>query len=139
MSRLFRTLCVSLFVALVAVLSLHGVQDGQHQLAHAAEWPTASAAHDDHDRDPAQITTDTIVDRIDQAESNDDDGGAGRPTGHHHHGGGDTHTAIPALGRDFAPLVAANALLIQPAVDGSRPGRTEDGPEHPPKRMRTIL
>lgn len=148
MPRLFRTLCVSLCVALVAALSLHGVQEGQHQLAHASEWPVVAIHHDDHadvvDVDHGSlhvhVAPDTPVDDpLDQTENTDGDGDAGHPAGHHHHSGGDTHTAIPVLDRGLSPLVAMSALLLQPAVDGARPDHDGDGPEYPPRRTRTII
>ena len=74
-----------------------------------------------------------------QADSSNGDGDAGRPTSHHHHSSGDNHTAIPVLDRDLNPLIAINAALLQPAVDGARPAHDGDGPEYPPKRTRTII
>ncbi|WGM47190.1 hypothetical protein KOAAANKH_02065 [Brevundimonas sp. NIBR10] len=148
MPRLFRTLCVSLCAALVAVLCLHGVQDGQHQIAHASDWQTAAITEGDHAEgvmsDHGSHVIDVYLeapvdDALDQTENTDGDGNAGRPSNHHHHSGGDNHTAIPVLGRDVSPLIATSAMVLQPAVDGARPGRTGDGPEYPPKRLQTII
>ena len=147
MSRPFRTLCVSLCAALVAVLSLHGVQEGRHQLAHASDWPAVAIDHDDHadvvDVDHGSLHVHVapdapVDDSLDQAENTESDGDAGRPAGHHHHSGGDSHTAIPVLNRGLSPLVARNAVLLQPAADGARPAHGDDGPEYPPRRTRTI-
>ena len=74
-----------------------------------------------------------------EAEDGEDEGEAGRPASHHHHTSGDSHTAIPILNRDLSPLVAMNAVLIQPAGDGARPAHDGDGPEYPPRRTRTII
>ena len=146
--RLFRTLCVSLCAALVAVLSLHGVQEGRHEIAHASDWPAVAIAHDDHgavvDVDHGSLHVHVApdapaADSMDEAENTDGEGDAGRPASHHHHSSGDNHTAIPVLDRDVSPRVAVNALLLQPAVDGARPGHDGDGPEYPPRRLRTII
>ncbi|CAN5390017.1 hypothetical protein BH09PSE1_BH09PSE1_02030 [soil metagenome] len=148
MSRLFRTLCVSLCAALVAVLSLHGVQEGRHQIAHASDWPAVMIEHNDHaeivDVDHGSphihVARDAPAENpLDQAEGADRDGDAGRPASHHHHSSGDNHTAIPLLNRDLSPLVGMNAMLLQPAVDGARPAHDNDGPEYPPRRTRTII
>ncbi len=148
MSRLFRTLCVSLCAALVAVLSLHGVQDSRHQIAHAADWPAMAIGHEDHAETVdiehgsphVQVAPEaTSYDPLDQAEKIEGDGGGGRPASHHHHSGSDAHTAIPILGRDLTPLVASDAVLFKPAVDDARPAHDNDGPEYPPRRMRTII
>lgn len=148
MSSLFRTLCVSLCAALLAVLSLHGVQEGRHQIAHASDWPAVSIHHDDHaevvDVDHGSLHVHVAPDApaddpLDQAENTNGDGDAGRPASHHHHSSGDTHTAIPVLDGDLSALVAMNAMLLQPAVDGARPAHDNDGPEYPPRRTRTII
>ncbi len=148
MSRLFRTICVSLCAALVATLSLHGVQEGRHQIAHASDWPAVAIGHGDHaeiaDVDHGSLHVHIAPDApaedpLDQAEDGEDEGEAGRPASHHHHTSGDSHTAIPILNRDLSPLVAMNAVLIQPAGDGARPAHDGDGPEYPPKRTRTII
>ena len=148
MSRLFRTLCVSLCAALVAVLSLHGIEEGRHQIAHVSDWPAVGIDHNDYveiaDVDHGALHIHVAPgapadDPLDQAEGSDGDGDAGRPASHHHHSSGDNHTAIPVLDRDLNPLVAINAALLQPAVDGARPAHDGDGPEYPPKRTRTII
>ena len=148
MSRLFRTLCVSLCAALVAVLSLHGVEDGRHQIAHVSDWPAVAIDHHDHveisDVDHGALHIHVAPgapadDPLAQADSSNGDGDAGRPTSHHHHSSGDNHTAIPVLDRDLNPLIAINAALLQPAVDGARPAHDGDGPDYPPTRTRTII
>ena len=148
MSRLFRTLCVSLCAAVVATLSLHGVQEGRHQIAHASDWPAVAIGHDDHEEIVdvdhgslhVHIAPDAPADDpLDRAEDPDNDGDAARPTSHHHHTSGDSHTPIPIVNRDLSPPVALNAVLIQPAVGSARPTHEGDGPEYPPRRTRTII
>ena len=147
MSRLLRTLCVSLCAALVAVLSLHGVQEGRHQIAHASDWPAVAIDHEDHaevvDVDHGSLHVHVAPhapadDPLDQADAMEADGDAGRPASHHHHSSGDNHTAIPVIDRELSLPVPTNAMLLQPAVGGARPDHDGDGPEYPPRRTRTI-
>lgn len=146
MSRLFRTLGVSLCAALLAVLSLHGIQEGRHQLGHTLDWPAVSidtghhadAVDIDHGALHVHVAPEASGSGLDLDENTDNDGNAGRPTGHHHSSGGD-HTAIPATGRDLSLLVAGRAVLLQPALDGAMPAHDADGPEYPPKRTRTVI
>ena len=148
LSRLFRTLCVTVCAALVAVLSLHGIQESRHQIAHASDWPAAAIEHEnhgeivdvDHGSPHVHFAPDAPADDpLNQADSDDDEGNAERPVGHHHHSGGDTHTAIPVLDRDLTSFMGMDAVLLQPAVDGARPAHDGDGPDYPPKRTRTVI
>ncbi len=145
--RLFRALCISLCVALVATLSLHGVQEGRHQIAHASNWPAVAIDHGahaevvdvDHGSAHIHVAPDASAeDPLDQAENTDGEGENGHPAGHHHTSG-DNHTAIPVIDRGLSPLVSMDASLLQPAGDDARPAHDDDGPEYPPRRTRTII
>ena len=145
MSRLFRTLCVSFCAALLAVLSLHGIEEGLHQLGHTSDWPAVSI--DQRDRAVVDVDHGALHVHVapaapggdlDLAENTDNDADPERPTGHHH-AGSDNHTAIPATGRDLSLLVARRAALLQPALDGTTPVHDSDGPDYPPKRTRTVI
>ena len=153
MSCPFRTLCACLCTALVVVLSLYGVQESRHRLAHAADGPTSAStdtlhAHDDVDLHEASYTADAPDgsdtpgdDRLANgaADGTDDDGSTGRPAGHHHHSGGDSHTAMPAFGRSIDFMHPSRAVMLKPAGDALLPSQTGDGPEYPPKQTRTVI
>jgi hypothetical protein len=138
MTPLARTLCTLFAVALLAVMNLHGVTQSQHAMAHAADWPPVALveAPDDHDHIGAHIH----VAPEDAPQSDDDrDGDGDRPVGHHHHGGGDGQAAIPVSSRALTETPRLVSTVVGPDTGPPLTGLTGDGPDYPPKRMRTIV
>jgi len=133
--HLFRQLCIGLCVAILAAMNLHGLSESQHTLGHAADWPAVALSEADDGHHAAHVhaapdeAPDTDTDR-------DSDGPI--PVGHHHHGG-DVHAAIPGAGRVLVTASASTAALQRPGADRALSNLVGDGPEHPPKRMRTVV
>lgn len=136
LNHALRHLCIGLCVALLAAMNLHGLSQAQHHFAHAADWPAVALIDSDHDHHAAHAhvapedVPDTDTDR-------NDDGPI--PVGHHHHGGGDVQAAIPASGRGLTETSTAASALWRPGTDPALSSLTGDGPEYPPKRMRTVV
>lgn len=136
MNHALRHICIGLCVALLAAMNLHGVSQSQHDFAHAADWPAVALTESDHDHHAAHVhvapeeVPDTDTDR-------DDDGPI--PVGHHHHGGGDVQAAMPSSGRALTDTSSVTSALRRPGPDPALSSHTGDGPEHPPKRARTVV
>lgn len=129
-------LCIGLCVAFLAALNLHGVSQSQHDFAHAADWPAVALIEADGDHHPAHVhiapdeVTDTDTDRA---------GDGPIPIGHHHHGGGDVQAALPSSSRVLTPTSSPTSALQRPGSDPTLSSLPGDGPEHPPKRIRTVV
>lgn len=141
MTSLARTVCTMFAVAVLAAMNLHGVTQSQHTMAHLADWPAVAfvGVSDDHDHHGAHmhVAPDHAPDTA--PESREEDGNEGRPVGHHHHGGGDSQTAIPVTARVWSAEPMLSVSRVPPGSGPLRPGLTMDGPEYPPKRMRTVV
>jgi hypothetical protein len=140
MTTLARTFCTLFAVAVLTAMNLHGVTQSQHTMAHIADWPAVALVEvaDDHDHHGSHIhvAPDHAPDTA--PESGEGDGNEGRPLGHHHHGGGDSQAAIPVLARPWSAGPTLGVSRIPPGSGPIRPGLTIDGPDYPPKRMRTV-
>ena len=138
MTSLARTFCTLFAVAILAAMNLHGVTQSLHTMAHAADWPAVALVEtvDDHDHHGAHIH----VAPDDAPDSEDDrDADGDRPVGHHHHGGGDSQAAIPVVNRALTETPRLVSTLVGPGSGPPLSGVTGDGPDYPPKRMRTIV
>lgn len=136
MPHVLRHLCIGLCVAVMAAMHLHGVSQSRHDFAHAADWPAVALIEADDEPHAAHVHV-----APDEAPDNDtdpdDDGPI--PVGHHHHGGADVQAAMPASGRVLTDTSSAASALRRPGPDPALSSHTGDGPEHPPKRMRTVV
>lgn len=136
LNRALRQICIGLCVALLAAMNLHGVSQVQHDFAHASDWPAVALIVSDPDRHAAHVhvapeeVPDTDTDR---------DGEGPIPVGHHHHGGADVQAAMPASGRGLTEASSTASALRPQGPDPALSSHTGDGPEHPPKRMRTVV
>jgi len=132
----FRHLCIGLSVAILAAMNLHGLSESQHTLGHAADWPAVALveADDDHHAAHVHVAPD---DAPDTDTDRDSDGPI--PVGHHHHSGGDVHAAMPGSGRVLIAVSPSTSALQRPGAEPALPSLAGDGPEHPPKRMRTVV
>lgn len=135
MPHAIRHFCIGLCVALLAAMNLHGVSQAQHAVDHAADWPAdvLVAAVDDHQTDHVHVVAAEIPDTGMDRTAED-----APPVGHHHHAGGDVQTALPAVDRGVTKPLSASALQW-PGSDPALAGLGPDGPEYPPKRMRTVV
>lgn len=136
MSHLIRHLCIGLCVAMLAALNLHGVVESQHAVGHSANWPVVALVegHGDHSTAHVHVVPDDATDAYQDREVDDPP-----PVGHHHHGGGDVHVAMPALSRDAPTALSLISALRWSGTDPAVAGLSPDGPEYPPKRMRTVV
>ena len=136
MPQPFRHLCIGLCVALLAAMSLHGLSRSQHDFAHAADWPAVALiqADDDHHAAHVHVAPDEVPDL-----DTDRDGDGPIPVGHHHHGGGDVQAAMPSSSRVLTETSPPASTLRRPGPDPALSSHTGDGPEYPPKRMRTVV
>jgi len=134
MTSLTRTLCMMFAVAILAATNLHGVTQSQHTLAHVADWPAVSliGTNDDHDHHGPHI-------HVAPDTESDSDFDGERPVGHHHHGGGDSQGALPTVSRSLTDTPRLVSALGEPGSGPPMSGLTGDGPEYPPKRMRTVV
>lgn len=137
MQHSIRSVCVFLCIALLAVTSIHGVSDTQHTVAHASDWPALALA--DHDGatgnqlDHIHVAADDLSEEAPTGEI-DGDG----PLGHSHHIGGDSHPALPGAEYPMNDGSSSNVARGH-GLDSALGDMTRDGPEHPPKRMRTVV
>lgn len=131
-----RHLCIGLCFAFLAALNLHGLSQTQHDFAHAADWPAVALieADDDHHAAHVHVAPDDIPDL-----DTDRDGDGPIPVGHHHHGGGDVHAAMLSSGRVLTETSPPAPALRRPGPDPALSSLAGDGPEYPPKRMRTAV
>lgn len=130
-----RNLCIGLCVALLAAMNLHGFSQSQHALGHTVAWPSGSMTVAAGDPLTAHVHG-APDERPDPGiERNADDAA---PVGHHHHAGGDVQAALPALDRSLTEP-SSTAALQWPGFDPALAGLGRDGPEHPPKRMRSVV
>ncbi len=142
MPRLFRTLCVSLCAALMAVMSLYGPSRTEHRIAHAADWPPVAAFGGtiDADHDPLHVHVPPEPPNETGAAGIDDpDGGDARTGGHHHASGGDSPNAVPETAHAVKAILRANGVRRWSAGDRTHTDHDGDGPEHPPKQTRTVV
>lgn len=136
MTHALRHLCIGLCVALLVAMNLHGLSQGQHQLAHAVDWPAVALGKLDHDHHAVHVHV--APDEVpDTGPDRDDDEPI--PVGHHHHGGGDIQAAMPASSRVLTISPSPASALRRPGPHPALSSHTGDGPEHPPKRMRTVV
>jgi hypothetical protein len=137
MTKLARTFCTLFAVVLLAALNLHGMTQSQHTMAHIADWPAVALVEvsDDHDHHGAHIH----VAPDETPDGGEGEGKDGRPVGHHHHGGGDSQAAIPVIARTWSAGPTLSVSRVPPGSVPIRRGLTIDGPEYPPKRMRTVV
>lgn len=136
MPHVIRHLCIGLCVAMLAALNLHGVVEARHAADHAVDWPavTLVAGLDYHGAAHLHVAADVAPD-TEQDRGVDD----ASPVGHHHHGGADVHGAMPAMTRDATSAPSLISALGSPESDPAIAGLAGDGPEYPPKRMRTVV
>lgn len=133
-----RSFCVFLCTALLAVTTLHGMMDAQHGMAHAADWPAVALVEvdtvADQIADHVHVAPDDQSD-IPPAEDVDNDG----PMGHGHQVGGDSHGALPGAEHPLDDSLRSRLAARTPGVDPALGDLNRDGPEYPPKRMRTVV
>ncbi len=136
MPHLIRRLCIGLAVAILAAMNLHGLSQSQHVFVHAGEGAAVALIEsgDDHPADHVHLAPDEGPDT-----DNERDGEGSMPFGHHHHGGGDGQAAMPSLGRVLTNSTSTASILGRPGPNTARSSHTGDGPDHPPKRMRTVV
>lgn len=117
-------------------MNLHGLSQSQHVVAHAADWPavTLVEADDDHHVVHVHLAPEQAPDT-----DTDRDADGAPPVGHHHHGGAEVHAAMPSLGRDLTSTPSTVSALRWPGADPALSSLAGDGPEYPPKRMRTVV
>ena len=142
MSRLFRTLCVSLCAALMAVTSLYGASQTGHRIAHASDWPPIASPGSgfDADHDPLHVhVAPEPATGTDTGGAEDPETGETRPAGHHHATTGDSPNAVPDTAHGVKSILRSASEQHGFAGDPSRPNHDGDGPEYPPKRMRTVV
>ena len=142
LSRLFRTLCVSFCAALLAVTSLYGASQTGHRVAHTFDWPPIASPGSafDADHDPLHVhVAPKPATGTDAAGGEDPDTSETRPTGHHHAATGDSPNAVPEAGNGVKAILRSTTGQHWSAGDPSRPNHDGDGPEYPPKRMRTVI
>jgi hypothetical protein len=133
-----RAICVFLCAALLAVTTLHGMTEARHGMAHAADWPAV-----------ALVEIDTVADQIgdhvhvapdDQpGDPSPEDVNNEGPVGHGHQVGGDSHGALPEAERPLDDSLRSRLAARTPGVDPAWGELNRDGPEYPPKRMRTVV
>lgn len=136
MPHFMRHLCIGLCAVLLAAMNLHGVSQSQHDFAHAADWPAVALIETDDDHHAAHVHV-----APDEAPDNDTDpdNDGPIPVGHHHHGGGDVQAAMPASSRTVTAASSTASALWRPGTDQALSSHPGEGPEHPPKRMRTVV
>ncbi|MDP3404442.1 MAG: hypothetical protein Q8S03_07100 [Brevundimonas sp.] len=141
MTTLARTLCTMFAVAILAAMNLHGVTQSQHAMAHIADWPAVALVEvlADHDHHGAHIHVAPDEAPDSEPETGEDGSNEGRPVGHHHHGAGDSQTAMPVTARAWSAGPTLGVSRVPPGSGPLRSGLTIDGPEYPPKRMRTVV
>ena len=114
------------------------MMDAQHGMAHAADWPAVGL-----------VEVDTVADQIgdhvhvapdDQSddvtpEDVDNEG----PVGHGHQVAGDSHGALPGAEHLQDDSLRSRLTARTPGVDPVLDDLNRDGPEYPPKRMRTVV
>ncbi len=141
--RQFRALFVSLCAALLVVVSLYGALQTNHRIAHASDWPPVASVGSevDADHDPLHVhVAPDASEKGDAVPSDDDDRDNGlRSSGHHHPSSGDSPNLVPAIGPVVKAVHRSNGVQHWSARDRSHPEHDGDGPEYPPKRMRTVV
>lgn len=131
MTKLIPTLCAIICVAVVGAMMTHGMSDLRHEVSHATVEQAGSIGHDHAvEHDPAT--------EVDVASADADDSSGSLPPGHHHHGGGDTQVALPGQEGGLPHLTEARGGSAFLRVNQLPEGLIGDGPEHPPKQLRTI-
>lgn len=138
MTSLARTICTLFAVAVLAAMNLHGVTQSQHKIAHAADWPAVSliqtAGGHDHPDAHIHVAPDDVPDADDDRNSD-----PAQPMGHHHHGGGDNQTATLDVGRAITEAPPLASSTTAPSLGRPLSNLIGDGPDYPPKRMRTVV
>jgi hypothetical protein len=133
-----RSFCVFLCTALLAVTTLHGMMDAQHGMAHAADWPAVALVEIDTVADQiADHVHVALDDQSDDATPEDVDNEA--PVGHGHQVGGDSHGALPGAEHPLDDGLSTRLAARTPGVAPALGDLSRDGPEYPPKRMRTVV
>lgn len=133
MPHLFRQLCIGLCVAILAAMNLHGLSESHHAMGHAADWPAVALTEADDDHHAVHVHM-----APDEAPDTDRDTDDPIPVGHHHHGG-DVQAAMPGAGRVLITASPSTSALLRPEADPALSSLAGDGPEYPPKRMRTVV
>jgi hypothetical protein len=122
-------------------MNLHGVSQSQHDFAHAADWPAVALIEADDDHHAVHVHAAHVHVSPEQVPDldTDRDGDGPMPVGHHHHGGSDVQAAMPSSSRGLTETSSPASALRRPAADPALSSHTGEGPEHPPKRMRTVV
>jgi hypothetical protein len=131
LNKLIPTLCALVCVAVFGVMMTHGLSDLRHEASHAAVEQAESIGHD-HAASHGPATD------IEVASGNAAEPPGSLPAGHHHHGGGDSQAALPSQAGDLPRLTEARGGSAFLRVNQLPEGLIGDGPEHPPKQLRTI-
>ena len=141
MTTLTRTLCTMFAVAILAAMNVHGVTQSQHTMAHISDWPAVPLVEvsNDHDHHGAHVHVAPDEASDSEHQTGEDASNEGRPVGHHHHGGGDSQAAMPVTARAWSAGPTLGVSRVLPGSGSLRPGLTIDGPEYPPKWMRTVV
>ena len=133
-----RSFCVFLCTALLAVTTLHGMMDAQHGMAHTADWPAVALVEvdtvADQSADHVHVAPD---DQSDDATPEDIDNEG--PVGHGHQVGGDSHGALPGAEHPLDDGLSSRLAARTPGEAPALGDLSRDGPEYPPKRMRTVV
>jgi hypothetical protein len=137
-SHVLRHFCIGLSVAILVALNLHGVVQSQHEVAHAADWPAVALADTDTDTDHHDAHVHVAPSDVPDPDT-DQDADREQPLGHHHHGGADAHAALPTWGRGLTEGPTQASAQRRAGSDRALSGLPGDGPEYPPKRMRTVV
>ncbi len=136
MPTFVRHFCIGLCVAILAALNLHGVVQVQHSVAHAADWPAVALADTDADHHDAHM-------HVAPSDAPDSDTGQDadreQPLGHHQHGAADANAALPVGVRGLTEGPASTSGQRHAGLHYVLSGLPGDGPEYPPKRIRTVI
>lgn len=135
MSHALRQLCIGLCVAIMVALNLHGAVQAHHSVAHAAGWPSVAVADVDLKHGDAHSHS---LPTYSPESDPDRDADREQPLGHHHHGT-DAHAALPIWDKGLTEGLASVSAWRPVGEDHDLPGLPGDGPEYPPKRMRTVV
>ncbi len=138
MQHLIRSFCVFLCTAFLAVTMSHGVTDARHSAGHAADWPAVALVDLDGGAGKweghVHVAPEGSFD-----ETPADDVGNDGPVGHSHQIGGDSHAALPGAAHPLDDSLRSRLAARTPGVDTALGEVNRDGPEYPPKRMRTVV
>lgn len=132
MNKLIPILCAIICVAILGAMMTHGMSDLRHEASHATVAQAELIGHD-HAVAPSPAT------EVEVASADAGEPSGSFPPGHHHHGGGDTQAALPSQEGGLPRLTEAGGGSAYLRVNQLPEGLIGDGPEHPPKQLRTIV